>query len=261
MSFSRQAWWRKTFNQDYLDIYGPHLETRTASEISGLLQICPLALGSSVLDLGCGHGRHSVELAKLGFRVTGLDQSKLFLDKARARAEQLGVSVEWVQGCYFDLSWKNRFDLTISMYHSFGYCDQEAQQEQLLRRVFRSLRPGGWFVIDLWGMQQLEPHLGLHRVELPEYLFQEEVTLSKTVGAGGEVLHRLDVHQTLIRPGQQPRLYGHHIRLYTPSQLESKLSAAGFSEIELWGNFQGIALPAGDRLIARARKPKDSSSS
>lgn len=254
MDSSRRAWWKKTFNQDYLDIYGPHLETRTASEVSGLQQFCPLDSGSRVLDMGCGHGRHSVELAKLGFRVTGLDQSKLFLDKARSRAEQSGVSVEWVHGCYLDLSWKNRFDLVISMYHSFGYCAQEAQQEQLLRRVFRALRPGGWFVIDLWGMQQLEPHLGFHRVELPEYLFEEEVTLSDEVQPGGEVLHRLDVLQTLTRPGTQPKQYGHHIRLYSPAQIEDKLRKAGFGEIELWGSFQGVSLPDGDRLIARAKK-------
>lgn len=257
MSSSRKAWWKKTFNQDYLDIYGPHLETRTASEISGLQQICPLAVGASILDLGCGHGRHSVELAKLGFRVTGLDQSKLFLDKARARAEQSKALVEWVHGCYLDLSWKNRFDLVISMYHSFGYCDRESEQEQLLRRVFRSLRPGGWFVIDLWGLQQLEPHLGFHRVELAEYIFEEEVSLAKVVESNGEELHRLDVHQILTRPGEQPKRYDHHIRLYSPSQIESKLLAAGFREVQLWGNFQGVALPDGDRLVARARRPID----
>ena len=255
MGSSRQAWWKKTFNQDYLDIYGPHLESRTASEISGLQQICPITFGASILDLGCGHGRHSVELAKLGYRVTGLDQSKLFLDKAQARAEKAKVLIDWVHGCYLDLSWKNRFDLVISMYHSFGYCDRESEQEQLLRRVCRSLRPGGWFVIDLWGLQQLEPHLGFHRVELAEYTFEEEVTLTEVVESSGDVLHRLDVHQTLTRPGGGSKRYGHHIRLYSPAQIESKLLAAGFCEIQLWGNFQGVSLPGGDRLVARARKP------
>jgi SAM-dependent methyltransferase len=258
MSSSRRAWWKKTFNQDYLDIYGPHLENRTALEIEGLLQLCALTDGAAILDLGCGHGRHSVELAKRGYQVTGLDQSRLFLDKAAERAQRTGVEVEWIQGCYTNLSWKNRFDLVISMYHSFGYCEDESEQEQLLRRVFRSIRPGGRFVIDLWGLQQLEPHLGQHRVELPEYLFEEEVTLSvleQPSPMEAEALHRLDVIQALTRPGQSTKHYGHHIRLYTPSQLTAKLRSAGFVEMALWGSFQGIALDEGDRLIARARKP------
>jgi 2-polyprenyl-3-methyl-5-hydroxy-6-metoxy-1,4-benzoquinol methylase len=63
-------------------------------KITALLEIKP---GSRVLDLCCGPGRHSLELARLGFRVTGVDRTSRYLDEAREKAKEQGLYIDFLQ--------------------------------------------------------------------------------------------------------------------------------------------------------------------
>src|SRR5690348_2401912 len=94
---SEQPWYKTFFGEDYLRIYDFLTPERTVREVEGIVGLLRLPEGSSILDLCCGHGRHAVELAKRGYRVTGQDLSEVFLQHARAAVEAEGVDVQWVE--------------------------------------------------------------------------------------------------------------------------------------------------------------------
>ncbi|MGN0728435.1 class I SAM-dependent methyltransferase [Treponema sp.] len=113
--------------------------------------VCSLAevgIGSSVLDVCCGPGRISVELALLGLKVTGVDITQPFLDAAAETAADEGVSIELVNRDMRAFSSRKKFDAAVNIYNSFGYCDNPRDDMKILRRVSQSLKKGGAFVLE-----------------------------------------------------------------------------------------------------------------
>ena len=94
-----------------------------------------------MLDLACGLGRIANRLAARGARVTGLDASPLFLDRARQDAAALGVAVDYVAGDMRALPWAGRFDRLVCWFTSFGYFD-DAPTGGCWPSVHHALRPG-----------------------------------------------------------------------------------------------------------------------
>ena len=87
--------------QEFFDSHAPYYDQNpftqnTLAEVDFILSIFPLVPGMAILDMGCGTGRHAVELAERGFRVTGVDISEGMLAEARKKAEAAGVEVSWV---------------------------------------------------------------------------------------------------------------------------------------------------------------------
>src|SRR5688500_10831438 len=106
----------EVFDEDYLWFYEPMLEARNAADGERVWRARELAPGLEVLDAPCGHGRIANDLAERGCRVTGLDRSELFLERARADARGRGVEVEYVQGDLRELPWEDRFDRVLNWF-------------------------------------------------------------------------------------------------------------------------------------------------
>ena len=88
------------------------------TNIVSLLKIDP---GASILDLCCGPGRHSLELSRRGFSLTGVDRTKSYLEKARKQAETEGLKVEFIQEDMRSFCKSNTFDVVINLFtSSFG---------------------------------------------------------------------------------------------------------------------------------------------
>ena len=139
----------ETFDEDYLYFYEPLLaEATTDREVDVIWALLSLGSDSSLLDLGCGHGRIANRLAERGAQVTGLDATAMFLDLARADAEERDVSVDYVLGDMRELPWTGRFDAVVSWFTSFGYFD-DTLNRRVLSDLRRCLRPGGQFLVEL----------------------------------------------------------------------------------------------------------------
>ncbi len=142
-------WWEGYFDETFIDIYRDFLTPeRTEREVRGLREMVSLQPGAAVLDLACGWGRHSVELARAGFAVTGLDYSETLLTRGRRRAEAAGVAPEFVRGDMREIPWTGRFDAVLSLYSSMGYFLSDDEDLRVLRGAREALKPGGVFVME-----------------------------------------------------------------------------------------------------------------
>jgi len=127
----------------------------TGVEIDGVIALLGLAPGAKILDLPCGPGRHSIELARRGFAMTGVDRTEQYLDEARCRADAAGVSVEWRQADMREFREPEAFDAAINMYTSFGYFVDQAEDLRVLENFCASLKPGGRLLMELMGKEVL----------------------------------------------------------------------------------------------------------
>jgi ubiquinone/menaquinone biosynthesis C-methylase UbiE len=87
----------------------------TIQEVDFLLEELSLQPGSSILDVGCGTGRHSIELAKRGYTVTGLDLSSEMLTRAADAAKSAGVNVNWIRSDATQFSLHENYDGAICL--------------------------------------------------------------------------------------------------------------------------------------------------
>src|SRR5919199_5263013 len=124
-------WWQTWFGPAYLAVYDAYLAERTPAEVDGLEAVAGLRPPMRILDLGCGQGRHSIELARRGYEVTGLDQSPVLLAEAKHRAAEAGVNVRWILADMRDAP-KEDFDLCVNLFTSFGYFAEDADNQRVL---------------------------------------------------------------------------------------------------------------------------------
>lgn len=146
-------WWRRIFNSIYLktdaDVVDDQLITR--KEVDLFSEILRLSREDKILDLCCGQGRHSLELARRGFQnVEGLDRSHYLIQKAKVQAKKEGLNVKFREGDARKLPYPpDTFDVVMILGNSFGYFETVHDDMRVLKEVFRVLKPWGRLLIDV----------------------------------------------------------------------------------------------------------------
>ena len=240
-------WWRSWFGPSYLSLYDTYLLERTPIEADALEVLLDLHPPARILDLGCGQGRHGIELGRRGYEVTGVDLSDYLLDVAAARARAAGIKLRLVKGDMREPLANARFDLALSLFTSFGYFRDEADDVKVLRAVAAMLLPGGRFLIEvLNGQREREQFQPKQWFSIGKTAVMEERQLE----GGGR---RLIVQRTVSTPNARETDV-HAIRLYSGSELEEALTNAGFAEVRLYGDWNGEPLADSSiRVIAVGR--------
>lgn len=203
-----------------------------------------------VVDLGCGLGRHSINLAKRGFSVQGIDVSSWVLKEASRRCPPDVTNVMWRNvDLIKNINWfSSSVDAAVSI-QSFGWGD-DGDQLRFLRQVRRHLKPGGIFILD---------HSN------PAYIFcnympYAEITLNKIKyifnRAYNPVTGRSKGTITIKADDGTEQVLHHDIRLYATAEILSLLQRAGFEILHVDGNFVLNGLVNSDtryvQIIARA---------
>ena len=121
---------------------------RTAREIDFLTPRLGITPPDRVLDIGCGFGRHSIELTRRGFDVVGIDPSAAMIAAARQRAVEAGVSPEFQQAAAETFHDDRLFDAAICLFTTLGQLSADGDNLGLLGNAFRLLRPGARLAVE-----------------------------------------------------------------------------------------------------------------
>ena len=241
------------FGDDYLGAYRETISPENAVVESAFVhRVLQLRRDAEVLDLCCGHGRHAVILALTGLRVTGLDLSEAYLERAAAIAASAGVDLPLVCSDMRELPFEARFDAVINIFTSFGYLNSDEEDQKVLHQVAKALKPGGQFLIDLINREWVvSNYVREERKVVPNgTVFEERREIDL-------LLSRINNSFTVTSPdGTAHHTDGLTIRLYSLTELVRKLEAAGLVYRTVYGGYEleryGVE---SRRMIVVADKP------
>ncbi|HYL59469.1 MAG TPA: class I SAM-dependent methyltransferase [Candidatus Acidoferrales bacterium] len=229
--------------------FTPERIAGSSAQCDELLKLLRVAPGSHVLDLCCGVGRHSVELARRGFVVTGVDRTRPLLERARQTAASIGLNVEWVLEDMRAFRRAGAFDGAINCVTSFGYFEDPAEDLLVARNLHEALKPNARLVIEMMGKEVLA------RIFQPrswERLSNGAIWLQEHKLRSG--WDWLETQWTIIDNARRTELTFTH-RPYSGAELTAVLKDAGFREVELFGSLGGAPYDhRADRLVAVATK-------
>ncbi len=242
-------WWKDFFFGLFVDFWiGAIPAEATRADADFIEKSLALAPGARVLDVPCGPGRLTLELARRGYRMTGVDISPESLDYARAQSAAEGLSIEWRLSDMRDLPWPGEFDAAFCAGNSFGYFD-DAGHAEFLAAAARALKPGARFLLESgWVAEAIltnfRPSIDM---EAGGVRFTAQNTYDPLTGRVENVFaaSRGDLSQT--------RLASH--RVYTASEICRLLDAAGFGSFIAFGSPKGEPFALGShRLLLIATK-------
>ncbi|MBI2955884.1 MAG: class I SAM-dependent methyltransferase [Acidobacteria bacterium] len=242
---------RRHFFQTLWPVVAADVTTRFAADarvdVASLLRWLRLPPRARILDIPCGYGRHSLELARRGFQVTGVDISARLLAQARRQAASEGLHIEFRRADMRQLRYRRRLDLVLNLFTSFGYFG-EAADVQVLKTFHRSLRPGGRLVVDVinrdWAIRHMPPksRVRLGRIAL---------TQTRHFDFGSSTA----VEVWLAQQGRSRWQSAIRYRLYSGHELVGLAEAAGFRRAQVFGGLRGQPLTwKSRRLVLLARR-------
>lgn len=132
----------------YFHFYGEAIApAKTKYECDFISQYCAFSGHERILDLACGHGRHSIEFAQRGFGVHGVDINEAFIHQARNEAAQKGLSIRFELDDLLRLEAQSSFDAVLLLFNSLGFFNREDSQ-RIFNIISAALTPGGRAFID-----------------------------------------------------------------------------------------------------------------
>lgn len=220
--------------QSFIDLYRRSDLERASGQVDGLLALLEMRPPARVLDVCSGYGRHSVELARRGFDVAGVDISELQVAVACRYARESGVAPAFAVGDARALPLSGPFDAAINMFLSFGYFATDEESQAVLYGVARVLRRGGRLLIDFWNreyeIRNFQPTVVDRRDD--EIIEIEDWKFDPLAG-------RLSWLNTVIFPDGRREAWTQSIRAFTAAEVRAMLERAGFTLLALYGSLQG----------------------
>ncbi|MDP8254266.1 MAG: class I SAM-dependent methyltransferase [Candidatus Alcyoniella australis] len=225
---AKRSQWEEFFDNHAPQYMQNEFTANTTAEVDFLIEQLGLTVGQSVLDVGCGTGRHAVELASRGFEVTGVDFSQGMLDQARLAAQRAGVELELIRSDVAQFHSQRQYDAAICLCEGglalLGAEDDPIERDlQVLRNILESLKPGaGFLMTTLNGLRQAR-------------LYSAE-----DVAAGRYDPLTMCEHSTMeIDAPQGKQTINVRERGYVATELRLMLTTAGFDVQHVWGGTAG----------------------
>ena len=220
--------WEKFFDGHAPDYMENPFTKNTVEEVDYILKELDISPGSLILDIGCGTGRHSIELAKRGMEVTGIDISTGMLAEAQKAAKDAGVDIEFVKADASQLNLNTGFDAAICLcegaFSLLSTGDDPIEHDlNILRNIYNGLNTGGGFILTC-----------LSAFKMIRQYSNEDVTSGKFDPLN--LTEKSDVDNSA-----EMRERG-----YVPTELRLLFGMAGFEIRHIWG---GTAGNWGERLI------------
>ncbi|MBI4617467.1 MAG: methyltransferase domain-containing protein [Planctomycetes bacterium] len=223
---SEKTTWELFFDA-HAPVYEGNVFTKnTLEEVDFLLGELDLPPGGAILDVGCGTGRHSIELARRGYAVTGLDLSSEMLARAADAAKAAGVRVEWIRSDAARFALPDRYDAAICLcegaFGLLGQADDPIDQPlSILRNITRCLKPQAKAVFTVLNAARM--HRKHNDQDVAEGRFDPLTLVESSALPPREGMPPLAVRE----------------RGFVPTELNLLFRLAGMSVLGIWGGTAG----------------------
>ncbi len=230
--YLKPDWWKRIFNSMYLRTDADVVEDReiTSCEVDMFHNILQPDKQDLILDLACGQGRHLIEFARRGFvNLCGLDRSHYLISKAKSIIAKEGFSVTFKEGDARKLPYQtDNFDFVLILGNSFGYFESLDDDVKILNEIFRVLKPGGRFLIDVADGNFLKSN---YQPRSWEWIDKKHfVCRERSLSSDNQRLISREVISNIDKGVIVDQFYAE--RLYTHDMLRSLLKDVGFREIQ-----------------------------
>jgi SAM-dependent methyltransferase len=242
------SWFQQWFNSPYYHLlYADRDEKEAALFIDHLIERLKPKPGSLMLDVACGKGRHSIQLAEKGYEVTGIDISEESIREAK-QYEQ--ASLEFFVHDMRQPFRMNMYDYAFNFFTSFGYFHTEREHNNALRTIAQSLKKEGTLVIDYLNVHYVEQHL-------------EQSTFLERNGVKFDVKRHHDAHffykEIKIQDPSaisEPLIFMEKVAKFSLGDFTDMLSYQGIQIQEVFGSyhFEPFNLYSSPRLILIGKK-------
>lgn len=230
-----KTWYKEIWN---LDIKNQSWTEDTKTQVDFIVKHLDLKGNERILDLACGFGRHSLELARRGFSVVGVDITEDYILDARKEAEREDLPAIFIHSDIRDLDFSGEFDVVLNMADgAIGYLENEDENLKIFDVIARALRPGGRHLMDIMNADYADSHFPCNLWDSGE----KGLTLSR---------FEWDREKRILLYGQNDFSYGDKlskpefgpadpIRLYGRDEVRNILAARGMELKELYARFDG----------------------
>ncbi len=229
-------------------IMSPRLMDAAPADAENALKLLDVSPGSALLDLCCGYGRHTIEFARRGYKLTGVDRTTRYLDHARRRAADADLDIEFVHDDMRTFRRPESFDGATNLLTSFGYFDNPDDDRRVLDNIHASLKPGRRVVMEMVGKEVLARiYQKRDWVEWDGvYCLEEREPIDNW--------SRLKLRWIFVKDGKVKEFHL-TLRLYSASELTSLLTSVGFHGVRIYGGLDGSPYDqTAHRLVALAAK-------
>ncbi len=216
-------------------------------DVASIAALIGLKPGDRVLDLCTGPGRHATELARRGCKVTAVDRTAAYLERAEEKARRAEVEIEFVQADMREFVRPQAFDAIVNLYTSFGYFDDQADNLRVLANARESLVPGGALLIEMIGKETV----AMNGVPRTWIAVDDLVVCEERIVADG--WDRVETLWVVMQRGQRRTIRAMQ-RIYAATEMRAMLHDAGFGEVSIYGNLDGAPYDRdAKRMVAVAR--------
>ncbi|MBN2048427.1 MAG: class I SAM-dependent methyltransferase [Anaerolineaceae bacterium] len=212
-----------------------------------------------LLDLACGAGQFCLAMARTGWEVSGLDQSREMLSFGITAAQNEARSIDFREGDMRSLPWKNTFDLVTCWFDSLNYMLTAEDLRAAFQSVFSALKPGGYFVFDMNTLYGLlvswQAFSTTIQTETPNLIEIHRNSCNHELGTATlhlTLFEREEGKQSWMRVDEF-----HAERAYPVDDLCKWLNAIGFKVADVLGSIREFSIPRKDspRVWIIAQKP------
>ncbi len=255
-------WWKTLFNSLYLKTDGDVVENQenTKTDIDLVVRTLSLEPNDNILDLCCGQGRHSLELARRGFkRIVGVDRSRYLIRLARKRVKAEHFNVSFHEGDarkFYPPG--GPFHSVLLLGNSFGYFEQESEDEMLLKSIARQLVSSGYLFLDIVDGDWMKQHFKLRSWE---WIDQNHfVCRERALSRSGDRIVTRELISHAEKGVLADQFYAE--RLYTKEKIAELLEKCGYRNLYFHGNLESTSSRGQDlgmmanRMIITVQAPE-----
>ncbi len=223
--------WYEEFFENYAEQYENEVFVKgTSGEVDFIEKEIGHNKSCRILDIGCGTGRHAINLAHRGYNVTGLDLSEAQLAKARSKAAALGVTAQFIKADARDLSFSNEFDLVQMICEgAFPLMETDEMNYAILKNAANALKQKGTFIFTtLNGLFPL-----FHSVK--DFINKSQGREADLTNSFDLMTFRDHSDYELTDDAGTKKVLKCNERYYVPSEITWLLKSLSFSNIEILG--------------------------